>query len=245
MSADSRIDDYWTQQPTARDAPPKSDLTIEMIEGVEPLDAQFGTDMPKTVPDALYEMLFGAQCPARTEQEQGVADFEKLPPVHTYAILDAAKMTGLLPLLEPSGLEFRCLFKGAAYDELETVAPWLVRLKENNSFSRNLFTAGPQPWVFWDDAPGIFIRSASPFSDVWGHFRKFTKAKGDHGAWFYFRFWEPIVLRDFSDCLAPASLAKFLGPHRVISCLPDGTAMALSWEPAQEQNLMKPDPHDA
>ncbi|MEP4929489.1 MAG: hypothetical protein ABJT31_17080, partial [Hyphomicrobiales bacterium] len=58
----------------------------------------------KTVPDALYEPLFGQ--PDDT-------------PLHTYAILDAAKFPNLPELLEVSGLVHRCLFKGDAFDELK------------------------------------------------------------------------------------------------------------------------------
>ena len=36
-------------------------LHIEEIKGVEPLDSQFGVHPPETVPDALYQPLFGQQ----------------------------------------------------------------------------------------------------------------------------------------------------------------------------------------
>lgn len=178
MSADNRIDDYWLLSSAATEMQSEPNLSIECIDGVKPLDDQFGIDRPKTVPDALVELLFGKQALPQEEPEPAGGDLAKLPFVQTYAILDAAKMPRLEELLEGSELEYRCLFKGAAYDELKDVAPWLVRLELNNSFSRSLFTAGPQPWVFWNAVPGIFIRSASSFSEVWGHFRKFTKAKG-------------------------------------------------------------------
>ena len=40
-------------------------LHIEEIKGVEPLDNQFGVHPPKTVPDALYQPLFGQPDPTR------------------------------------------------------------------------------------------------------------------------------------------------------------------------------------
>ena len=102
MNADD-FDDYWVQAPKAVEAPAEPALQIDTIEGVEPLDAQLGVVELKTVPDAIYEPLFGQPSDA---------------PLHTYAILDAAKVPNLPELLEVSGLEHRCLFKGDAYDDL-------------------------------------------------------------------------------------------------------------------------------
>jgi len=112
-------------------------LHIEEIKGVEPLDNQFGVYPPKTVPDALYEPLFGQPDPTPAEVAQyGGAD--KVPPLNTYAILDAAKVVNFVEMLEASGLEHRCLFKGDAAEEMRDVAPYVVRLEEDNTFTRNL-----------------------------------------------------------------------------------------------------------
>jgi len=67
-------------------------LHIEEIKGVEPLDNQFGVHPPKTVPDALYQPLFGQPDPTPAEVAQCVGA-DKVPPLHTYAILDAAIYT--------------------------------------------------------------------------------------------------------------------------------------------------------
>lgn len=95
-------------------------------------------------------------------------------------------------MLEASGLEHRCLFKGNAYDELKNVAPWIARLEEGNAFTRNLFTRSSAPWHLWDTEPGIYIRAHGTLDEMWKHFRKFTKVKDEEGKWFYFRFWEPV-----------------------------------------------------
>lgn len=52
----------------------------------------------------------------------------------------AAKIVNLPELLESSRLWHRCLFQGKAYDELRTVAPWLVRPERENAFTRTLFS---------------------------------------------------------------------------------------------------------
>ena len=176
------FDDYWVQLPKAVEAPAEPALRIGTIEGVEPLDAQLGVAEVKTVPDALYEPLFGQ--PTDT-------------PLHTYAILDAAKVPNLPELLEVSGLAHRCLFKGDAYDELKDVAPWIVQLEDKNAFTRNLFTRSDAPWHLWDSEVGIYLRSTANLQTLNAHFRTFTKLQQTDGRWRYFRFWEPLVLQAY------------------------------------------------
>lgn len=172
------FDDYWVQSSKAAKAPVKPALQIDTIDGVEPLDAQLGVAALKTVPDALYQSLFG--------QPSAVA-------LHTYAILDAAKVPNLPEVLETSGLEHRCLFKGGAYDTLKGVAPWIVQLQDENAFTRNLFTQSDAPWHLWDNEPGIYLRSNGTLDEIWSHFRKFTKVRDEQGNWGFFRFWHPAT----------------------------------------------------
>ena len=183
----------YSQGDAAQRDPDARSLTIETIEDVEPLDEQFGVEVPKTVPDALYDTLFGQ--PKRGEVKLGdrLADAR----VFTYVILDAAKVVGLPEMLEASGLEHRCLFKGAAYDELKGVAPWIVRLEEGNTFTRNLFTRSDAPWHFWDKEAGLYIRSRDKLVDVHAHWRKFTKVQDEAGAWFYLRLYDPRITQAF------------------------------------------------
>jgi len=98
-------------------------------------------------------------------------------------------------MLEASGLEHRCLFKGEAAQEMRDVAPYVVRLEEGVDFTRNLFSHDPEqevPWFMWDREPGIYIRSRGSLDDMWKHFRKFTKVQDEDGKWFYFRFFDPV-----------------------------------------------------
>ncbi len=192
MMQQDNSDDPWRLEaletiPTPDDGP---HLMIETLEGVEPLDMQMGVWPPKTVPDVLYEPLFGQPEPTEAEVEAAGGDSEAVPPMQTYAILDAAKVFGLADMLDTSGLEHRCLFKGDAYDELKDVAPWIVRLEEGSDFTRNLFTVGKEPWFMWDKEPGIYVRSRGTLDDMWRHFRKFTRVQDEDGKWYYFRFWE-------------------------------------------------------
>ena len=220
-------DDPWTlrtgmpgeahSEPAAQAAP---DLRIEIIEGVEPLDAQLGVFPKKTVPDALFDALFGQPDPSPAEVEAAGGDALAVPPMQTFAILDAAKVMNLPELLEDRGLEHRCLFKGDAYDEMKDVAPWVVRLEEDNNFTRNLFTRSDAYWHLWGGEPGIYVRSRNTFERIYRHFRNFTRVQDETGKWYYWRFWEVrsliAVLRTFEkqECenfFRPPVLSSLIG----------------------------------
>ena len=197
MSVDDDYD-YWIQDPAPRVAASPV-LEIQTIESVEPLDNQFGVDVPKTVPDALYDALFGLPEPTEAELARADDDPVSVLPLHIYAILDAAKVTNFVEMLAMSGLEHSCLFKGDAYDELKNVAPWIVRLEEGNTFTRNLFTRSDAPWHLWDKEPGIYLRSRGTLDEMWRHFRKFAKVQDERGKWYYLRLYDPKTMSYYLD----------------------------------------------
>ncbi|MEO1379574.1 MAG: DUF4123 domain-containing protein, partial [Pseudomonadota bacterium] len=204
-------DDWWTDlgHKARKDFGRKPVIEIDVLEGVEPLDAQFGVTLPRTVPVTLQEPLFGQ--PADSGQDPDV--------LYTYAVLDAAKILGLPELLENTDLDHDCLFQGTAAEELRHAAPWIVKLEENNRFTRALFTKGSGPRDLWDSDPGIFCRSKHTLDDVRKHLRKFTKVRDGHGRWLYFRFWEGVPLRAYLDTVSlehPASLSFYGTAERLL-----------------------------
>ncbi|MDP0927330.1 DUF4123 domain-containing protein [Paracoccus onubensis] len=183
------LEDGFVSERKAKDVR-HSPLQIARIGNVEPMDRQFGVQPKKTVPDSLHGTLFDQPNPTGAEIEAAGGDPAAVPPMQTYAILDAAKIVNLPELLGASGLEHRCLFKGKSYDKLKNVAPWIVRLEEGNDFTRRLFTGPEGINGLWDQELGIYIRSRAGLDDIRKHFRKFTRVQDENGKWFYFRFWE-------------------------------------------------------
>lgn len=173
-------------------------LHIRTIEGVTPLDAQIGAFPKKTVPDALYDALFGQPKPTATEVHAADGDVTAIIPMNTYAILDAAKITNLPDILEGSGLEYTCLFKGSALEDLKNIAPWIVSLGIENLFTRNLFTKSNMPFHLWDEAivsgGSMFCRSYMPIDEIKKHFRRFTQVKNESGKIINISFWSPSFL---------------------------------------------------
>lgn len=165
-------------------------LHVQELGPVIPLDAQFGVHPKKSVPDALQDALFGLPGPTEAERATYGAD---IPPLATYAVLDAAKMPYLLTsLLETSGLRHQSLFQGDAQEGLGEHAPYLVELKDGHDFTRRLFTGPEGVGGLWEKELGIFIRSRAGFDALRKHLRKFTKVQDDSGSWHFFRFWEPF-----------------------------------------------------
>lgn len=217
---DQDRNDPWTlfsgKAAGVQSEPDQSFLQVETIEGVEPLGVQIGVFPKKTVPDVLYDVLFGQPVPTAAEIKGAGGDPAAVPPMQTYAILDAAKVANLPELLERSGLAHRCLFKGAAYDELKNVAPWIIHLEEGKAFTRNLFTRSDAHWALWDREPGIYLRSRRTLDDMWRHFRKFTRAQDENGKWFYFRFWEPRFINGLSNALGLDDPATPAPPFKIL-----------------------------
>jgi len=169
-------------------------LQVEKLAPITPLDAQVGVNSKKSVPDALHDALFGQPDP--TEAERAVLGAE-IPPLATFAVLDAGKTPYLLTsLLESSGLRYQSLFQNKAQEELGEHAPFLVELKDSNDFTRRLFTRQEGAGGLWEKELGIFIRSRAGFDALRKHLRKFTRVQDEEGNWFYFRFWDSVTRWD-------------------------------------------------
>ncbi|WP_170207230.1 DUF4123 domain-containing protein [Roseinatronobacter monicus] len=198
-------------------APDQNWLQVEDLGPVEPLDAQFGVHPKKSAPDALRDALFGQPAPSDAERE---AFGQDIPPLATYAVLDATKMPYLLTsLLESSGLRYQSLFQGEAQEELGEHAPYLVELKDGHDFTRRLFTGPDGIGGLWEKELGIFIRSRAGFDALRKHLRKFTRVQDETGKWFYFRFWEGGPLGEYlkehhED--AKAYVQQFIGTQTFI-----------------------------
>ncbi len=165
-------------------------LLVKALEDAAPLDAQFGSPALQ-MPEELCEPLFGDPDPK--------ADFEawggekNLPPLKTYALLDAACHPALPDILDTSDLNHKCLFTGKALEELGEAAPWLVELEPDHSLTRKLMTTDTAPGGLWEKQLGIFLRSRVDMNSLWKHLRRFTRLRDETGKWYFFRYWSPPI----------------------------------------------------
>ncbi|WP_406736786.1 DUF4123 domain-containing protein [Thioclava sp. GXIMD4215] len=174
-------DDFWL---TLANGPEDTSTAIavqhEAQQGITPLDRQFGHHPRRIVPEGL-EMQFDLV----TDQGQ------------LFAILDGAKIPDLPELLEASGLNHLCLFKGDALDDYGAIAPWIVQMDRDSDLLRHLFTKDQGPHHLWDHEAAIYLRAPCNLDALQRHFRRLVKLRREDQSWIFFRFWDPKILRRF------------------------------------------------
>jgi len=134
------------------------------------------------------------------------------PPLKLYGLLDAARVMGLVEILEASGLPHRCLFTGKAQEELADSAPWLVELPTDSSLLRRLFTTTEQPDGLAQLEAGILIRSRAALPVLHRHLRRFTRLRDNDGSWFFFRYWSPPISTGLLSMGNVADIDAFVSP---------------------------------
>lgn len=124
--------------------------------------------------------------------------------VHT--LLDAARMGSAMATAKELNAGFRSLYKGRSEEQLADFAPYLFMISNNNSFSRWLTAEG------WGHSWGIYLESLANPADVYRHFRKYLLVQNEQGKEYYFRFYDPRVMRSFLPTCNPQQLVDFFGP---------------------------------
>lgn len=139
-----------------------------------------------------------------------------------YAVLDAARDAGVLPLLQSAPLHCQPLFEGELGDPQASHAPVLVALgpgATSQTFLEAILRSG------WGQSWGIWLTSASPFEDLLAHLRGFLFARTQNQQPLYFRLYDPRILRAFLPACEPQELSAVFGPvasYLAESDRPDG-----------------------
>jgi hypothetical protein len=123
-----------------------------------------------------------------------------------YALLDAARDPEVVKLLRESQAEYQSLYDGDKAKEMDDFAPYLVRLPGDSPLLPTLVENG------WGKSWGVYLVCGLPFKEVRRHFRKFLTVKDESGKEFYFRFYDPRVLRIFLPTCTAEETKEFFGP---------------------------------
>ncbi len=123
-----------------------------------------------------------------------------------FMLLDAARDERVLPLLRRSRLDYRCLFLGELAPELARVAPYLVHLGRRSLATREILRLG------WGQSWGVFLHSDRILQDLRRHFRRFLQVKDESGKRFFFRYYDPRVLRAYLPTCEKNELDYVFGP---------------------------------
>lgn len=124
-----------------------------------------------------------------------------------HAVLDAARSDRILTLLQESVEEYRSLYEGPKGEALADVAPYLVYLPKGSRLLAALIEEG------WENSWGIYLTSEASFIETRRHLRKFLMIETeDLDDRFYFRFYDPRVLRHFLPTCSMTQLKELYGP---------------------------------
>jgi len=127
-------------------------------------------------------------------------------PRETYTILDTARDDSIFQKISPLDTEDLCLYRGDKAVELATVAPYLLNLKRDDSFTEWLVVNG------WGKSWGIFLQSPASYKELHRHFRKFLMVYDEEGTPLYFRYYDPRVLRVYLPTCNESELQMLFGP---------------------------------
>ena len=221
-------------------------LLCHQINNVKLLDRQFGRHPKIFAPDEIFKLLFpNTPTPPNITQlgwsenhqepvfpspvwdentlKKDIALFgEPLPELKCYFILDANKHK----LLEPESFHCRIenLFQGEFAEITKEIGPYLVEVipypdyKAESELMGLFSDEGAMTRFNWHEELGIFIHSRYDFDTILHHLRHFPVMKDENGKWFFFRFYDPKVLRNYLDVIAtsPEKLNKFFGYEKRI-----------------------------
>ena len=127
-----------------------------------------------------------------------------------FAILDAARRQEVA--VKPYEFQTRwvSLYRGEPEEALYDVAPYLVFLGNHEERNQGLIQ-----WVekeLWGDSCGVFIYSKVGLDELFEHFQKFLIVSDEGGTPFYFRFYDPRILRCYLPTCNEDELRIFFGP---------------------------------
>jgi hypothetical protein len=123
-----------------------------------------------------------------------------------FAVLDAARDPNIFKFLVESEDEFQSLYEGPEGSALAHFAPYLVRLKPDSALLEKLVFVG------WGRSWGVYLTCGSEFQELRHHIRRFLKVKMPDQKEFYFRYYDPRVLRLFLPTCTPEETNAFFGP---------------------------------
>jgi pSer/pThr/pTyr-binding forkhead associated (FHA) protein len=129
---------------------------------------------------------------ARDARAEAALEVLRDVPSPLFAVLDGARSDRILTLLQESVEVYRSLYEGTEGDALAHVAPYLVSLPRGSRLLGHLVREG------WGRRWGSFLACRRPFKEVRRHLRRFLMvADADTRRRYYFRFYDPGVLRSF------------------------------------------------
>lgn len=135
-----------------------------------------------------------------------------------YGVVDAAQCVDLAYEAKILyGREIRSLFLPEVQTQLWDVAPYLVPIDPDSGYLEN--------WARrWGTNAGVLLTSAADEEALHAHLRNIFVAQDEEGQEYFFRFYDPRVLRTFLPTCSPEQLNELFGPISLLGFDRDGKA---------------------
>jgi hypothetical protein len=136
--------------------------------------------------------------------------------VNVFSVLDGASVPGLLMRLYADQPEYVCLYRGELEPDMAEVAPY-----PEADFTDWVIRQG------WGRHWGIFAVTHEDLRAMRRHFRAFLMVYDEAGKPFYFRYYDPRVLRPYLPTCNTEELSRVFGPVLYYIAEDEGPASAL------------------
>ena len=146
------------------------------------------------------------------------------PSSHTpvsYVVLDAARMFDNIETAAQLNADHVSLYRNRKEEPLASVAPYLFTYATDTEFASWLASDG------WGNSWGIYLHTAVKADALHQHLSKFLLVDTEDGDIFYFRFYDPRVLRVFLPTCDTKQLQEFFGPISYFMMEDDDPSQAL------------------
>jgi hypothetical protein len=129
------------------------------------------------------------------------------PPSRLYALIDGAQAFELAFTAHLMGHDLYTIFSGDLADTVAHVGPCLVALGDPSAFLMK--------WVDrLGSHAGVLLETSADLSALYAHLRAIFVASDEEGQEYFFRFYDPRVLRVFLPTCHEDELKEFFGPIR-------------------------------
>jgi hypothetical protein len=144
------------------------------------------------------------------------------PRAPLFALIDAARESDGPYQAREAGVAHESLFAGDLGEMLADVAPYVVDFHRDSAFF---------PWWFaqWGKSIGVLVEAPVTLPDLRRHFRTLLMVRGEQRKQYYFRFYDPRVLRVFLPSCTPEELRQFFGPITAFYCESEGGGELLTF----------------
>lgn len=149
--------------------------------------------------DALVFTPVEADAKARLQ-----AGDEETPSLNAYLLLDASISPDIPVCIEAFPETARCLFDGAAFEDLADVGPWLVELRRYGpAWDWYVAKGYGRNW-------GIVIHTRLPLLKLKTQLKKFIKIQDEAGETYFFKFYRPQHLNAYLPSFDDDQRSRFL-----------------------------------